>query len=295
MAIFAMAAFGSGSTWAATQPAPPKELVEYVREAKRRGLEDAAVRQNAVAIGWPAAIVNEAILYAKTEKDGVPLADTDPARRDHAAPVPDQGVPTSTLPVTGATKPVPEPAALPVTALDRMTGTPDTIKNRAVPDDYQIGAGDVLQISIWKEPEASVPSVVVRPDGKISLPLLKEVEVLGMTPRQAEQVITDGLSKLIHGVDATVIVTTITSQKVYVVGGAKKEGPLPYTYRMTVMQAISEAGGLTDYAKRKKIYVLHTDNGKEYRLPFNYDEAIKGERMEQNIQLSPGDTLLIPH
>ena len=168
-------------------------------------------------------------------------------------------------------------------------------KTRGVPDDYKIGAGDVLQIAVWKEPEASVPSVVVRPDGRISMPLLKEVAVAGMTPREAEKEITDKLTDLIHAADVTVIVTTITSKKVYIVGAAKKEGPLAYTYRMTVMQAISEAGGLTDYAKKKKIYVLHTDNGKEYRLPFNYDEVIRGEKMEQNIQLSPGDTVLIPH
>jgi len=168
-------------------------------------------------------------------------------------------------------------------------------KNRGVPDDYQIGAGDVLQISVWKEPEASVPHVVVRPDGCISMPLVKDVSVTGMTPREAEKEITARLSELIHTPDVTVIVTTINSKKIYIVGAAKKEGPLSYTYRMTVMQAISEAGGLTDYAKRKKIYVLHTDNGKEYRLPFNYDEVIRGERMEQNVQLSPGDTVLIPH
>jgi polysaccharide export outer membrane protein len=164
-----------------------------------------------------------------------------------------------------------------------------------VPDNYQIGAGDVLQISVWKEPEASVPTVVVRPDGRISIPLVKEVEVLGLTPRGAEALITSKLSEFIRGVDVTVIVTTINSKKVYVVGAAKKEGPLAYTYRMTVLQAITEAGGLTDYAKRKKIYVLHSDQGKDYRLPFDYDEVVKGEKTEQNIHLSPGDTVFIPH
>ena len=79
------------------------------------------------------------------------------------------------------------------------------------------------------------------------------------------------------------------------IGAVKKEGPIPYTYRMTIMQAISEAGGLTDYAKRKKIYVLRTENGKEFRLPFDYDAVLRGEHMELNIPLLPNDTLVVPH
>ena len=93
----------------------------------------------------------------------------------------------------------------------------------------------------------------------------------------------------------TVVVTAINSKKVYVLGGVKKEGPLPYTYRMSVIQALTEAGGLTEYAKRKKIYGLRTENGKDYRLPFDYDAVIKGEKMEQNIQLLAGDTVVVPH
>jgi polysaccharide export outer membrane protein len=93
----------------------------------------------------------------------------------------------------------------------------------------------------------------------------------------------------------TVVIATISSKKIYVIGGVRKEGPLPYTYGMTVMQALSEAGGLNEYAKPKKIYILRTESGKEYRLNFNYDEVVKGERMEQNILLLPSDTLVIPH
>ncbi len=181
-------------------------------------------------------------------------------------------------------------------AMGLAAAAPDeAVRTRSVPDDYQIGSGDVLQISVWKEPDASVPSVVVRPDGKISMPLLKEIYVAGMTPTELEHSITAKLSKFINAADVTVVVSAINSKKVYVVGAARKEGPLPYTYRMTVMQAISEAGGLTDYAKRKKIYVLRSENGKEYQLPFNYEEVIKGEKTEQNIQLLPGDTIIVPH
>jgi polysaccharide biosynthesis/export protein len=169
-------------------------------------------------------------------------------------------------------------------------------RKAAVADDYQIGAGDTLGVFVWKEPDATVPSVVVRPDGKIALPLLKEVTVAGLTPPQAEKAITEGLSKLIvTGVDVTVVVTAINSKKVYVMGAVKREGTLPYTYRMTVMQAIGEAGGLNDFAKRKKIYVLRNVAGANTKLPFNYDEVIRGAKMEQNIELLPGDTLVIPH
>jgi polysaccharide export outer membrane protein len=167
--------------------------------------------------------------------------------------------------------------------------------DRGVPDDYVIGTGDILQIAVWKEPDVSVPTVVVRPDGRIAIPLIKDVNVAGLTPAQAEKEITGMLSKYINTPNVTVVVATIHSKKVYILGGVKKEGPIPYTYRMSVMQALSEAGGLTEYAKRKKIYVLRTENGKDYRLPFNYDAVIKGENMEQNIQLLAGDTVVVPH
>ncbi len=164
----------------------------------------------------------------------------------------------------------------------------------ATSDEYQIGEGDVLQISVWGEPAASVPSAVVRPDGKISMPLLKDVHVAGLTPAQAEKVITGGLADMIKAANVTVMVAQINSKKIYLLGGVKKEGPIPYSYRMTVMQALSEAGGLTDFAKRKKIYVMRNENGKESRLPFNYDDVVKGQHMDLNISLLPGDTIVVP-
>ena len=173
--------------------------------------------------------------------------------------------------------------------------TPSAASEGHASNDYQIGAGDVLQISVWKEPDASIPSVIVRPDGKIAMPLLKEVDVAGMTPKQVERVITERLSPLINAPEVTVVVTAINSKRVYILGAVKKEGPLSYTYRMNVIQALSEAGGLTEYAKRKRIYILRNENGKDLRLPFNYDEVIRGEKMEQNIALLPGDTLVVPH
>ena len=100
---------------------------------------------------------------------------------------------------------------------------------------------------------------------------------------------------LITGADVTVIVKEIHSKKIYLIGAVKREGPMPYTYRMNVMQALSEAGGLTDYAKRKKIYVLRTEKGKDYRFSIDYDAVLKGEHMEMNIPLLAGDTVVVPH
>jgi len=118
--------------------------------------------------------------------------------------------------------------------------------------------------------------------------------VAGLTPRQVEALITQGITKFIEEPNVTVVVALPTSKKIYLIGGVRKEGILPYTYGMSVIQALSEAGGLTDYAKRKKIYVLRTENGREYRLDFNYDEVVKGEKMEQNVLLLPGDTVVVP-
>jgi len=160
---------------------------------------------------------------------------------------------------------------------------------------YRIGAGDVLEISVWNEPQASVQSVVVRPDGKISLPLLKEVSAVGLTPMELQQILTGKFDKLIRGADVTVVVKEVHSKKVYLVGQIGHIGPMPLTSDdMTILQAIAEAGGLTPFAKKSKIYVLRIENGKKVKLLFNYDAVVKGEHLEQNITLRPDDTIVVP-
>lgn len=160
---------------------------------------------------------------------------------------------------------------------------------------YRIGAGDVLEISVWNEPQASVQGVVVRPDGKISLPLLKDISVVGLTPMELQQNLTERLDKLIRGADVTVVVREIHSKKVYLVGMVGRIGPMPLVSDdTTVLQAIAEAGGLSPYAKKKKIYVLRIENGKKIKLPFDYDAVVKGEHLEQNITLRPDDTIVVP-
>jgi polysaccharide export outer membrane protein len=262
------------------QGPPPKELVEYIRDARKRGEAEAKIKFQAVMIGWPAATVDQAIAYYKSAKSVEPPVVP-------AVVVADAQTPPAQLSRAVQT-------ASPAEGSDRTLAAGVPV-NRGVSDDYLIGAGDTLQVVVWKEPEVSVPSVVVRPDGRITVPLAKDVEVAGLTPTQAEILIAEGLGKFYTDPNVTVVIATINSKKIYVIGAVRKEGTLPYTYGMTVMQALSEAGGLNDYAKRKKIYILRTENGREYRLDFNYDEVVKGERMEQNIVLLPSDTVVISH
>lgn len=285
---------------AASEKVPPKELLQYIHESRRMGVAEDRIKKQAVAVGWTEAAIDEAIAYDKT---GKPLPSS-PANvtTQSVAPGPAAEA-AATPPVSAARQAPPEvvpsasatlPPTQPKPAVDPKIEPKVDPKAHGSGDDYLIGAGDTLQVSVWKEPDASVPSEVVRPDGKITVPMIKEVEVAGLTPRQAEAVITEGLGKFITDPNVTVVVAAINSKKVYLIGAVKKEGTLPYTYGMTIMQALSEAGGLTDYAKRKKIYVLRTENGREYRLDFNYEEVIRGERMTQNAVLLPGDTVVIP-
>jgi polysaccharide biosynthesis/export protein len=163
-----------------------------------------------------------------------------------------------------------------------------------LPDGYRIGPGDILQIAVFREPEASVPAATVRSDGKISVPLIKEVEAVGLTALEAERLLAEKLSRYIRDPEVTVIVSQINSRKVYLVGAVKTVGSIDLKGPMTVLQAIAQAGGLTDYAKRKQIYVLRTEDGRQIKLPFNYDAAVKGEKVEPNIVLSPNDTIVVP-
>lgn len=173
-------------------------------------------------------------------------------------------------------------------------GTRESGAPHHVSEDYRIGAGDVLQVTVWKEPDASVGAAIVRPDGKITIPLLKEVEVAGLTPQAVERVITERLSTLIRDPDVTVVVSGINSKKAYVLGAVRKEGPITLNSQMTVLQVLSEAGGLTEFAKRKNIYVLRMNNGVPRKFPFNYDSVIKGKNLADNISVIPGDTIVVP-
>jgi polysaccharide export outer membrane protein len=185
-------------------------------------------------------------------------------------------------------------AAGPGQADDHKDGQEIVPAQSAPSAQYVIGAGDVLTINVWKEPEASVQAAAVRPDGMISVPIVKDVQAAGLTPLELQSVLADKFAKFFKGADVSVIVKEIHSQRVYVIGAVKKEGPIDMKAPLTVLQAVAEAGGLNDYAKRSKIYILRKTNGKEIRLPFDYCAVIKGARAEQNITLQVGDTVVIP-
>jgi polysaccharide biosynthesis/export protein len=168
------------------------------------------------------------------------------------------------------------------------------VKRAASDDSYVIGANDVLAINVWKEPEVS-RSVTVRSDGKISLPLVGELQASGQTPRQLEQEIAKRLQSYISEPEVTVIVTETKSQKVNILGMVAKPGAYFLTSSTTVLDAIAMAGGFKDFAKQKSIYVLRqAPDGTQKRMPFNYKEVIKGKNPEQNIRLLPGDTVVVP-
>lgn len=188
------------------------------------------------------------------------------------------------------------------TSSDTQTD-PDNKPARAatVPDNtkvdnktYVIGENDVLDIDVWKEKEIS-RAIPVRPDGKISLPLIGEIQASGMTPLQLQDDIAQRLKSFLANPAVTVIVSDPRSRHFNIMGQVAKPGTYPLSQSTTVLDAISAAGGFRDFAKETKIYVLRTmPDGKQERLPFNYKDAIKGKNPEKNVVLKPGDTVVVP-
>jgi len=158
--------------------------------------------------------------------------------------------------------------------------------------DYVIGADDTLHISVWKEPDLS-ETLPVRPDGKISMPLLNDVTAAGLTPLQLKDSLTEKLKKYIADPRVTVVVTAMNSRRIFVTGEVTHTGPMALLPHMTMLQALAQAG-FTQFANLKAIYLLRTENGQQVKLPFNYKEVVKGNKPEQNIVLKPGDTIVVP-
>jgi polysaccharide biosynthesis/export protein len=158
---------------------------------------------------------------------------------------------------------------------------------------YVIGPQDVIDVNVWKEPDIS-RTVPVRPDGKISLPLLNDVQAAGMTPAQLGNQITASLKKYVTNPQVTVIVTAINSQRIYVLGEVTRPGAFPLLPGTTVLRGLSSAGGFTQFAKMKGIYVLRLENGKQVKYPFNYKDVVSGKHPEQDILLKAGDTIVVP-
>lgn len=158
-------------------------------------------------------------------------------------------------------------------------------------DTYRIGIDDQIQISVWREHDLSL-SVVVRPDGVITMPLLNDIYVVGMTPEELAAALTVKLKTYVNEPQVTVSVQAIHSRKVYLVGEVSRQGSFPLNDRKTVLELLTEAGGIGQFAKGNSIYVLRLVNGKEERIPFHYKAVIAGKG--QDVELMPGDKVIVP-
>ena len=178
------------------------------------------------------------------------------------------------------------PAAAAAAAAPRAT-------DPAIPPGYVIGTDDVLSIVYWKDKDMSADAQV-RPDGRIALPLINEVQAAGLTPEQLREKITEESKKYMEDASITVVVRQINSRKAFITGEVNKPGPYPLTSPTTVLQLISLAGGLREYADSKKIVIMRTVNGTPTSLKFNYKDVVNGKNLAQNIALKPGDTVVVP-
>lgn len=161
------------------------------------------------------------------------------------------------------------------------------------PAGYVIGPEDVLKILFWGDEKMS-GEVVVRPDGKISTPLLNDIQAAGLTPDQLRLRINDEASHYIEDPNATVVVKQINSRKVFITGEVEKPGAYTLTGPMTVLQLIANAGGFREYARRDGIVIMRTEGGRQVQLAFNYIEVVRGKKLQQNVELKPGDTVVVP-
>jgi len=194
----------------------------------------------------------------------------------HGVPKPDVAAPSSTAAaaLAGGAQPAAEPA--PVQDLD---------------PNYILGTDDGITVHVWKEPTISGP-LVIRPDGRISLPLVGDLSAAGMTPMALASEITDNLKKFINDPSVTVTVTAVNSRKIFFIGEVARPGPVPLTREMTMLQAISAVGGLTAFANKHKITILRTQKGKQVTILFDYTKALK-QGNQQGVVLLPGDTIWV--
>ena len=164
----------------------------------------------------------------------------------------------------------------------------------AVAPDYVIGADDVLSIMFWRDKDLSAPEVVVRPDGMVTLPLLNDVQAAGRTPEQLGNAIREAARKYVEDPNPTVIVKEIKSRRVFITGRIEKPGPYPLNGKTTILQLIAMAGGLREYVDGKDISLMRSEQGKQSVYAFNYQDVVKKKYLHQNIELKPGDVVVVP-
>lgn len=191
----------------------------------------------------------------------------------------------------GSSKPAEKPKGKEETSATRKAAAPDA-SALIDPDAYHIGLDDQLMISVWREPELSL-SVVVRPDGMITLPLLNDLHVVGLKPTELQQLLIEKLKPFVSEPQVTVIVQGIRSRKVFLVGKVIKQGAYNLEGGETILQLLAASGGLGPFAKADSIYVLRTENNKQVRIPFQYKKAIRG-RTKDDVLLQPGDIVVVP-
>jgi polysaccharide export outer membrane protein len=180
-----------------------------------------------------------------------------------------------------------EPSSAPTSAY-----VPQAAGGMAVSANYIIGPDDSVQVTVWKEPNLSA-ALLVRPDGKISLPLVSDIPAAGLTPMQLAADITERLKKFVTDPVVEVTVLAVNSKHAFLMGEVMRVGPLAIAPGMTVLQAIASAGGLTPFANKKHIYILRGEPGKQEKIPFDYTKALKKGDM-QGVSLLPGDTIVVP-
>ena len=203
-----------------------------------------------------------------------------PATAPAPAPAPAASTPTKQPSAAGPIGVKPAPSVAPPAGV-------------AVPADYVIGPDDILIIVFWREKDLS-SEALVRPDGRISIPVLQDIEAAGLTPEQLRVKLTEQAEKYVEDPNVTVVVKQINSRRVYITGMVSKPGPYMLTMPMTVVQLISMAGGLLEYADSKNIVIMRNEGANPTSYRFNYREVAERKNLKQNIMLKPGDTIIVP-
>ena len=163
----------------------------------------------------------------------------------------------------------------------------------SLPADYVIGPEDVLGVVFWRDQDMT-GDVTVRPDGIVTLPLLGDIAAAGLTPDVLRDQIQKAATKYVQDPSVTVVVRQINSRKVFITGEVKTPGAYPLVGPLTVMQLIALAGGLNEWADAKSISVTRSEQGRQHSFKFNYKDVAHGKKLEQNILLKPGDTVVVP-
>jgi polysaccharide export outer membrane protein len=165
---------------------------------------------------------------------------------------------------------------------------------KEVPENFVIGLEDVLAINVWREPELSVKEIIVRPDGKISIPLIGDIQASGFTPKQLQERITEKLKEFVASPSVTVVVLKIASQSVSIVGQVAKPGVYYLGSPLTVLELLARAGGFREEANKKKISIVRKEGGRTLSFRFNYKDVSQGNNLQQNIILENGDVIIVP-